>query len=128
MRDVYLNPTVRGLAGALQGEGGAEATAKPQWSEPERPEPVGTPRYLLCGALQLLTLLAYLSVAAVGFEATSSWVLGAHGALETYLRAVAAGAMLLFGTGLLPIAAKWILIGRFKPQSIRVWSLTYFRF
>ena len=29
---------------------------------------------------------------------------------------------------ILPILAKWTLIGRWKPQQIRVWSLKYFRF
>ena len=29
---------------------------------------------------------------------------------------------------MLPIVAKWVLIGRWKPQQIRVWSLGYFRF
>src|SRR5205823_1653260 len=27
-----------------------------------------------------------------------------------------------------PIAAKWLLIGRWKPQQIRLWSVAYFRF
>ena len=29
---------------------------------------------------------------------------------------------------MLPIAVKWLLIGRWKPRSIRAWSLGYFRF
>src|SRR5207249_7329444 len=27
-----------------------------------------------------------------------------------------------------PIAAKWVLVGRWKPQQIGLWSLTYVRF
>ena len=34
----------------------------------------------------------------------------------------------LLAAGTLPIAAKWALIGRWKPQRIRVWSLAYVRF
>ena len=30
--------------------------------------------------------------------------------------------------GILPVAAKWILIGRWKPRRIRAWSLAYVRF
>jgi non-ribosomal peptide synthetase-like protein len=41
---------------------------------------------------------------------------------------VAVGAALLLGTALLPIAAKWILIGRWQPRRIRVWSIAYVRF
>ena len=29
---------------------------------------------------------------------------------------------------MVPIAVKWLLIGRWKPQRIRVWSLAYLRF
>ena len=29
---------------------------------------------------------------------------------------------------LLPILAKWVLIGRWKPREIRIWSLGYVRF
>ena len=29
---------------------------------------------------------------------------------------------------ILPVAAKWIFVGRFRPREIRIWSLAYFRF
>ena len=29
---------------------------------------------------------------------------------------------------IVPILAKWVLIGRWKPQQIRIWSLGYVRF
>jgi non-ribosomal peptide synthetase-like protein len=57
-----------------------------------------------------------------------SWVLGAHGVLDTYGRLVALGSGTIFGLGLLPIGVKWLLVGRWKPGSIRAWSLGYFRF
>src|SRR5579884_802890 len=34
----------------------------------------------------------------------------------------------MIGMGVVPIILKWVLIGRFKPQRIRVWSLPYVRF
>src|SRR5262249_906634 len=34
----------------------------------------------------------------------------------------------LLVVGAVPIVAKWLLIGRWKPESIRIWSLAYVRF
>ena len=41
---------------------------------------------------------------------------------------MAFGSGTLLGLGVLPIGIKWLLIGRWKPASIRAWSLGYFRF
>jgi non-ribosomal peptide synthetase-like protein len=41
-------------------------------------------------------------------------------------RAVRRGAFI--GLCTVPILAKWVLVGRWKPQQIRVWSLAYVRF
>ena len=38
------------------------------------------------------------------------------------------GAAIFLGLCTLPILLKWVLIGRWKPQQIRVWSMAYFRF
>ena len=127
MKDVYLNPTVRRLAEALSGDASASESG-PSWDEPQIPAATGTPGYVLCGGLQLLTFLVYLGLIGVALDAGASWLFAAHGLLEVYMRAAVLGGGLLVGTGLFPIAAKWILIGRFKPQSIRVWSIAYFRF
>ena len=48
--------------------------------------------------------------------------------LEIYRRAVVAGGAAFLGACLLPILAKWVLIGRWKPRRIPVWSLAYLRF
>ena len=123
MKDVYLHPTVRGLAAALGAPGPGDA-----WDEPKLPPAIGTPRYALCGALQLLVFLGYAGLTALLIDAGAAWLMAAHGWLEVYSRAAVFGAGVLLATGLIPIAAKWILIGRFKPQRIRVWSLAYLRF
>lgn len=129
MRDVYLHPTVRRLAAALRaGVPDRDALDAEAWTDPVLPEPTGTPRQRVCAALQLLLLLSLLGLAGVALDAGASWVFGASGVLDAYVRAVAFGTGTLLGAGLLPIAAKWILIGRFAPQRIRVWSLAYVRF
>jgi non-ribosomal peptide synthetase-like protein len=128
MKDVYLHPTVGRLAAAVEGESRDGRSGAPVWQEPEPPAAVGKPRYFLCGALQLLAFLVLVCLAAVALDAGARWLLEAHGILDTYLRAVGVGTGLLFGLGLLPVAVKWLVVGRFKPAAIRVWSLAYFRF
>ena len=140
MKDIYRHPTVRELAASFGPEvspqaPGAARPAPVLRYNPYQPslwltaQPTGTPHYLLCGVLQLLTVAAGIAGGALllticGF----SWALGAHGVLATYLRLVALGGITLLGFGTAPIALKWLLIGRWKPQSIRAWSLGYFRF
>ena len=125
MKDIYQHPTVRRLAAAV---GLSEPSRAPAWAEPEMPAATGTPRYFLCGVLQLLTFLGIVSFFALVIDLGAGWMTAAHGILAIYLRAVAFGGGLLLGMAVLPIAAKWILIGRWKPQRIHVWSLAYFRF
>ncbi|MGF1431033.1 Pls/PosA family non-ribosomal peptide synthetase [Kitasatospora sp. LaBMicrA B282] len=137
MRDVYLAPTVRSLAVAVTaGQQPAAAERPAPAAEPPpaphdagaRLPPVATWRYLLCGTLQALALIALLSGYAVAAAAGAGWVAAARSALGGYLRAVAVG-----GTGFavlcaVPVVAKWLLIGRWRPREIRLWSLGYLRF
>jgi non-ribosomal peptide synthetase-like protein len=131
MKDIYQHPTVRELATTLAPATPRQvlATTRPQpgaWYDPYQPS--GTPHYFLCGALQLLTAAAAVAGGALLLNAGFSWALGARGLAATYLRLVAFGAITLLGLGALPIALKWLLIGRWRPQSIRAWSFAYFRF
>src|SRR5215471_5625757 len=45
-----------------------------------------------------------------------------------YFRLVLAGTAAFFAVTAVSIIAKWLLIGRWKPQQIRLWSLAYVRF
>ena len=51
-----------------------------------------------------------------------------HGLTDIYLRAVVFGGAGFIVVCTLPILAKWVLIGRWKPRQIRIWSLGYVRF
>jgi non-ribosomal peptide synthetase-like protein len=123
MRDIYTNPTIAQLADHLDKViDGFVAT---------KPEPFHVPSnlaYVTCGALQAAFYAGYalfgLWVLDTGYE----WTAAASSALELYARAVlfAAGAFVAL-TGV-SIAAKWLLIGRFKAQAIPIWSFAYFRF
>ena len=87
-----------------------------------------TLEYLLCGALQLLTFLGYAYLTALVAVRGYEWVSAGSGAVDLYLRSVAYGTASFVALCTLPIVAKWVLIGRWKPREIPVWSLGYFRF
>ena len=52
----------------------------------------------------------------------------AKGLTDIYLRSVLFGGAGFIVLCTLPILAKWVLIGRWKPRQIRIWSLGYVRF
>src|SRR5207247_6058768 len=54
-------------------------------------------------------------------------VAGSQG-VESYLRLVVFSGVGLLVVCAVPIVAKWLLVGRWKPQQIRLWSLAYVRF
>ena len=138
MKDIYRHSTIRDLAVAF-----AEPVSTPVESSvppsievathaarggPDREEPIGTPRYVLCGALQLLFFLGYSYLAAFIMVRGYEWISGGSGLVDVYLRSVLFGAVGFVGVCTVPILAKWALIGRWKPQQIRIWSLAYLRF
>ncbi|WP_372457140.1 Pls/PosA family non-ribosomal peptide synthetase [Streptomyces purpurogeneiscleroticus] len=134
MKDIYRYPTIRSLATALGGPSDtADAATVPAESplvtaDVLTPAPRSTPQYVLCGALQLLAFLGYAYLTALVLSFGYDWISAGTGLLDSYLRAVLFGGAVFLGVCTLPILAKWALIGRWKPQQIRIWSLAYFRF
>src|SRR5712671_632844 len=127
MKDVYAHPTIRSLAEALADV--AHTSAKPPAATVlELPTPTKTREYILCGALQALFYLgySYLGVLAA-MEGYQLIVAGSQG-IETYFRLVLLSAVAFLVVCAVPIATKWLIIGRWQPQSIRIWSLAYVRF
>jgi len=72
--------------------------------------------------------LGYSYLTALVFSWTASWIAEPSNLLDIYLRATLFDGALLLGVCIFPVLAKWILIGRWKPQRIRVWSLHYVRY
>src|SRR6266540_367258 len=126
MKDIYRHPTIRSLAAAL-------ADAAPRPAQPpvsaaiEAATPTSTREYIFCGALQALLFLAYSYLAVVAIVAGYEWVSAGSGASAIYLRLLLASSMAFLAVCAVPIAAKWVLVGRWKPQQIRLWSLAYLR-
>ncbi|KAB2349209.1 peptide synthetase [Actinomadura rudentiformis] len=127
MRDIYRYPTVRSLATALA-DAGPTPVKSPAPAPIEVAAPVGTLPYVLCGTLQFLIFLGYSYLAALVAARGYEWISAGSGSIGIYLRSVVFGGASFLGVCILPILAKWILIGRWKPRQIRIWSLAYVRF
>jgi non-ribosomal peptide synthetase-like protein len=127
MRDVYAHPTIRRLTAAVADVAPASVKAAAAGAL-ELPTPTSRREYLLCGALQLLLYLgsSYLGVLAAigGYQ----WMVAGSRGVEGYVRLVLFSSVALLVVCAVPIVTKWLLIGRWKPQQIRLWSLAYVRF
>ena len=141
IKDVYQHPSVAGLslhldrvAAQLAADGNAGAATAGEAHERHRPPalvaepPVGRLGYWLCGTLQLGTLLALTFLTALLAQVSFDLIAPASGWWETYLRSIAVGAGLFVGLAVAPILAKWLIIGRWKPRRVRLWSLGFYRF
>ncbi|MCX4514764.1 phosphopantetheine-binding protein [Streptomyces sp. NBC_01619] len=137
MKDIYQHSTIESLAAAFPDT----ATAPPRTDAPPgaaadvesgpqtgRTSGTGAWRYVLCGTAQLLTFVGFSCLGTLALLRGYMWIAAGSGTADVYLRAVAFGAVILLGLCALPVAAKWILIGRFTPRSIPVWSFAYLRF
>jgi non-ribosomal peptide synthetase-like protein len=127
MQDVYRHPTIRSLAAAL-----ADAAPSPVRAAVraaiEPPTPTSTLEYYVCGAVQLLFFLGYSYVAALAAAEGYEWISAGSGIVDIYVRSVLFGGAAFLIVCIVPILAKWTLIGRWKPEHIRIWSLAYVRF
>src|SRR5206468_7060536 len=56
------------------------------------------------------------------------WLVAGSDGVESYLQLVLFGAVAFVAACAVPIVAKWLLIGSWRPQRIRIWSLAYVRF
>ncbi|MEU6370257.1 Pls/PosA family non-ribosomal peptide synthetase [Streptomyces sp. NPDC046931] len=134
MKEVYLHPTIKDLAAAV---GAApmrvvlpQTPAAREPPAPERPTDAmaGTTEYVLCGFLQVLAFLGYTYLLAMATAWGYDWISARSGVLDVYVRSLVFGAAGFVGLCSLPILVKWTLIGRWKPEEIRIWSLRYVRF
>ncbi|MFF2318473.1 Pls/PosA family non-ribosomal peptide synthetase [Arthrobacter sp. NPDC058097] len=138
MQDVYQNPTVRQLARVLtlaEPDGTVEpATAVAADGrgldlaiEPAAPLP-GTFQYVSCGVIQLAIYLGYTTYAAWLLVVGTAWTTAGRDLLDTWLRCIGFGSGIFAALAVTPIILKWVLIGRWKPRQIQIWSLDYLRF
>ena len=127
IQDTYRHPTIRRLAAALA-DGAPHAIKPPHPAPVAAPEPATTLEYVTCGVLQLLSFLGYSYLVVVGGGWAYGWIAAAPAGAALYLRLVLCGGAAFVIVCATPILAKWLLIGRWKPGRIRLWSLGYVRF
>jgi non-ribosomal peptide synthetase-like protein len=127
MKDTYLHPTIRSLAAAVAES--APAAARSSSAEPrELPTPTNALEYILCGVLQALFYVGYSYLGVLAAIEGYRWLVGEQEGIAKILRLVLFAGVAFLVVSAVPIAAKWLLIGRWRPQQIRLWSLEYVRF
>lgn len=127
MKDVYAHPTIRSLAAAVADVAPTSARSAATGAL-ELPTPTSAWEYYLCGALQTLFYLGYSYLGVVAGIEGYQWMVEGSQGVEGYLRLVLLSGVAFLAVCAVPIAAKWLLIGRWTPRKIRIWSLAYVRF
>ncbi len=137
MRLIYRHPRIRALAQALTeaaASSASQATSQSSTSaqavrlEPLQPHRASAWAYAGTGLAQLALMLCWLGLHASLIGKGIEWVSDAPGLLAAYARAVWWAAFYLGLMVAVTLAAKWLLIGRFKAGCIRAWSPAYLRF
>jgi len=141
IKDIYRYPTIGELAAALAGAGAPTAALGPQ-KAPEIQTPdsaqsaaAGGPargasraQFVGCALVQLLVLITPLYAAGLLGGLGYRMIRPGAGVVDLWLRAAGFSAVVLAGAFGLPIALKWLLIGRFRDEEIPVWTPRYVRF
>ena len=126
IKDVYTHPTVASLAAALAPAATTELVPATVEAEPSTRR-AGRLAYVLCGAAQLLFFLGYTYLAASITTWAFGWMIVAPDEVHLYVRAVVVGAFGFAVLSLLPIALKWLLVGRWRAREFPIWGVAYLR-
>ncbi|MGH3824472.1 MAG: amino acid adenylation domain-containing protein, partial [Pseudonocardiaceae bacterium] len=132
IRDIYQHPSVRALASLLDAAAPATQTVSPDRADASAVSASGqrsnTVGHLATGAAQLLVFLAFALLGGLLLDQGFRWVSAGTSVGEIYQRAAIFSSATFAGFCALPVVVKWVLIGRWKPTEIRLWSPAYLRF
>ncbi|GAB3252793.1 Pls/PosA family non-ribosomal peptide synthetase [Arthrobacter pigmenti] len=125
---IYQHPTIRQLAAAIA----APTTVEP-WAEQEpTPQPkrgrAATFDFVLCGFLQAVLAIGYSYAFMATIVAGYLWVVDGSGMLVMWGRSIIFAAGFYLALCIVPILLKWLVLGRWKEEQIRIWSLAYVKF
>lgn len=139
--DLYANPTIETLAAKFEKraaqapDGRYLALGAPQTDDGRAASPPsGIPfwRHFLCGTAQFVSLVFVLSFFALQWLAPyltyTVFVEEEYGFISAVLAAFASLVFLYPVMLLVPIALKWLLIGRYRPGAFPLWGSYFFRF
>ncbi len=129
LQDVYKHRTVTALAAHVDRLTPCDAADAEATAELPAAAPASLWRRLTCGAAQnaaLYLIYALFSVSLLTPFLADRLVSGIGGL--SWLLASAAGLLLLMPvTMALSVAVKWLVLGRLRPGTYRLWGLTYWR-
>src|SRR5689334_16904580 len=115
------------LAATLGNVGASASAADPPLPVVRPPLRTTTLRYLLCGAIQLALMLGYACTASSLLTAAVSWLAPATSLMQTWAQAALLTSAGLAGAFLLPVLAKWLLVGRFTVREFPLWGWRFLR-
>jgi non-ribosomal peptide synthetase-like protein len=124
IRDIYQHSTVRALAALLAG-------AAP---EPKRRPAVVTVvrgsavKHALTGLFQVLSSVATVLLGTYVMILGLRWIAGAAALVNLLERSLVFAAASFVASCLVPIALKWLLVGRWKEREFPLWGAAHFRF
>nr|WP_191907233.1 Pls/PosA family non-ribosomal peptide synthetase [[Ochrobactrum] quorumnocens] len=125
MRDIYLHPSITGLAKHLHLPQQSVASVTQQ----SLTHKASNFAYWACGAAQLAFYAIYSYVGLLFFDKGLDWVyVKLDEPLQLYFRCVVLAGASFFGMTGFAILAKWLLIGRWKEERFPIWGLRYYRF
>ena len=131
MLDVYQQPTVEKLAARFQSREPKPAPESEPAGTPALPEEVPFWRHFWCGTAQFISLFFILSFFALQWLAPyltyTVLVEEEYDFLEAVLGAFASLIVLYPFMLMIPIAVKWLMIGRYRAGSYPLWGTFYFR-
>ena len=122
--DTYIAPSVTELAALIssrQGISTPRAKAAPAAVASDF-------AHALCGGFQLLFYAAMTALYLGAGAAGASWIVSTDSATSILWRSFAVSALAFAVFSALPIAAKWLLIGRWRAETFPIWSFKYLRF
>jgi non-ribosomal peptide synthetase-like protein len=136
--DVYQFPTIRALVGraspraAEPGKSAADNRLPKTLAPPVRPKAeISSIRHFFCGLTQLVSLVFILSFFALQWLAPyltyTILIEEEYDFIEALLGAFASLVLFYPIMVLVPIAVKWIVIGRYKAGAYPLWGTYYFR-
>src|SRR3989337_1860271 len=84
--------------------------------------------YCMTGVFQFGFVFAYAVFSSWLMIEMFEFIFGSASLVDVYLRSAGASLALPLAFIAVPIALKWLLIGRWKPEQFPAWGLKYYRF
>lgn len=139
IRDIYSHPTISALAAHLRGKDARrphdqEATARLETTASDHRSPPEISRAMRAACMAVQAFGLYAIYAVIGLPFLGMLVPALAWNQDRISLGACVGMWLLVWVGTWPVllalsvAAKWILIGRYRPGAYPIWGWTYLRF